>query len=378
MATVLVGGDLCPGGINGPLMERGDGAALLHDLEAEFQAADLVVVNLECPLIREETPAEKCGPVLGASVACAHGLRAMGVDVAGLANNHVMDHGAAGLRSTMAALKENGMGPVGGGAGLEEARKILIREAGGMRVGILALAEQEFGMAAPDKPGANPLDIIDAVRTIDANRERFDHLVVLLHGGNEYYPYPRPGLMETCRFLVEQGAGAVLCQQSHCTGCMEVHQGAPIVYGQGNLLFDYPSHSPGWHEGLLIGLEPGPGGRFGFRLIPVLQSDGGPGLRRMPADDEAAFLDGFHERSRAIGDPAFVAARWAEFVRANERYYLDRMQGNPGVVRRLARWWNARCFLGSRRVNRQRLNLIRCESHREALIEALTKATEKR
>ena len=378
MTMVLVGGDVNPGGINAPLMERGDGAGLLQDLAEEFRAADLVVVNLEGPLIQGATPEEKSGPVLGAPAGCARGLKAMGVDVAGLANNHVMDHGAAGLRSTLAALEENGLGHVGAGEGLDEARRILVREAGGTRVGILALAEREFGMAAPGRPGANPLDLIGAVRSMEANRERYDHLVVLLHGGNEYYPYPRPGLMETCRFLVERGAGAVLCQQSHCAGCMDVYRGAPIVYGQGNLLFDYPSRSPGWHEGLLIGLEPGSGGRFGFRLIPVRQSDGGPGLHRMTAEAAAVFLDGFQERSREIEDPAFVEARWEEFCQANERYYLDRMQGNPGVVRRLARWWNARWVWGTRRVNRQRLNLIRCESHREALIDVLTKATERR
>jgi poly-gamma-glutamate capsule biosynthesis protein CapA/YwtB (metallophosphatase superfamily) len=147
MPRIIVGGDTCPIGRNRGLFEVGDARALLDDLLPEFEQADLSIVNLECPLIRKESPILKEGPVLGAPEACVNGLKAMGVDVAGLANNHIMDHGAQGLRTTIGALQEHGIAHVGAGENLAEARKILVREIKGVRIGILAMAEHEFGIA---------------------------------------------------------------------------------------------------------------------------------------------------------------------------------------------------------------------------------------
>jgi poly-gamma-glutamate capsule biosynthesis protein CapA/YwtB (metallophosphatase superfamily) len=111
--SILIGGDLCPTGSNLPLFEKGDGAALLGECVSEFQKADLSVVNLECPLIREESPIEKEGPILDAPVDCVKGFRAMGIDVVNLGNNHIMDHGSTGLQSTIAALEDNDIAHVG-------------------------------------------------------------------------------------------------------------------------------------------------------------------------------------------------------------------------------------------------------------------------
>jgi len=223
--NILITGDTCPIGRNQGFFQRGNTMSLLNDLRPEFEKADISVVNLECPLIQKEAPIEKCGPNLGAPVDCANGLKAMGIDVVGLANNHIMDHGPQGLWITIKALGEHGIAHVGAGENVDKARKILVREVHGIRIGIFAVAEHEFGIATKNAPGANPLDVIDFVRNINEHRSEFDKLIVLVHGGNEHYQYPRPGLMDICRFYVEQGASAVICQHSHCVGCMETYQG---------------------------------------------------------------------------------------------------------------------------------------------------------
>ena len=65
MATLLVGADLCPIGGNRPYFQAGDAHSLFHDLLPEFEAADLVLANLECPLIEKTSPIRKTGPVFG-------------------------------------------------------------------------------------------------------------------------------------------------------------------------------------------------------------------------------------------------------------------------------------------------------------------------
>jgi len=378
MTSILIAGDTCPIGRNQVLFQQDNGALILNDLFSEFEEADLSIVNLECPLINNESPIEKCGPNLSAPVDCVKGLKAMGIDVAGLANNHIMDHGPQGLRTTIHALEVNGIDHVGAGETLEAARKILIREVQGVRIGILALAEHEFGIAERTLPGANPLDIIDAVRNIHEHRDSFDCLIVLLHGGNEQYLYPRPGLMDACRFLVEQGANAVICQHSHCAGCMETYQGALIVYGQGNFLVDYPSTAITFHDGALICLEFNGEGDFGVRLIPYRQSDRQPGVRRMTADEEKSFMYDFTARSEAIKDESFVARQWEAFCQKNKCYYLHNLHGKPGFLRRLAGKLDLLHYLDSREVQRARLNFIRCESLCEALTTVLIREVERK
>ncbi len=372
-ATVLIGGDVCPIGRNRDLFRRGDADALLNDLRPDFAGADLTIVNLECPLVRGDSPKPKVGPSLGAPVECVEGLKAIGVDLVGLANNHLMDHGAEGLRSTVRALEECGIDYVGAGLNLEAAREIWIREIGGVRIGLLAVAEREFGIAGRTTPGVNPLDLIDLVRNIRSRRRDFDFLIVLLHGGNQLYPYPRPGLRDTCRFIIEEGADVVLCQHSHCAGCREDYRGGLIVYGQGDFLFDRSEHSEKLDAGLLLKIEVRGGGDFKADLIPFLQLQDIGGARRMDAAGESAFLGDFDRRSAEILIPGFLESEFEKFCRHLQRYYLNTLHGRPSLLRKVAGRLGMLYYLDRPKICRERLNLIRCESHREALLELLSR-----
>lgn len=373
MTSILVGGDLAPTGNNLSLFQRGDAEALFGDLLGEFKKVDLSIVNLECPLITQETPINKIGPTLGAAASCVQGIRAAGIGAVSLANNHIMDHGAKGLETTIKALQENRIAHVGAGKNMALARQIFVYDGGGMRVGILAVAEQEFSIAGRNTPGANPLDVMDFVRNVREHRPEYDRLVVIIHGGNEYYPYPRPGLMNTCRFFAEEGANAVICQHSHCVGCMEIWQGTPIVYGQGNLLFDWPKAvSPTWHEGVLVVLEMGEHPDPVIDLIPYKQSEGGPGAKRMRPEDEEAFLGEFKRRSVQIGNYDFVTEQWSAFCHKTRPYYLSVFRGDHGIIRRAANKIGLPRIDPRPEIQRARLNIIRCESHREALLSILS------
>src|SRR2546423_1326456 len=112
---VIIGGDILPSNGNRSFFIRGDADSLLGDLLVEFETADLRIINLECPLIEAETPIRKSGPTLGAESACVNGLAAAKIDVVGLANNHILDHGAAGLENPLAVCSKAGISTVGAG-----------------------------------------------------------------------------------------------------------------------------------------------------------------------------------------------------------------------------------------------------------------------
>ena len=369
MTTVLIGGDICPIGGNSSFFKKGDAESLFHDLLQEFEAAGLVIANLECPLIDQLTPISKTGPVFGEDAACINGIRAAGIDVLCLANNHILDHGAEGLENTLAACAKAGISTVGAGANLAAARQVLVRKVDDVRVGVLAMAEHEFSIATASAPGANPLDLMDYVRSVAKCRDSFDYLIVLLHGGAEFFTAPSPRLKDTCHFMVETGANAVVVQHPHSFGGYESYLGGHIVYGQGALVMDEAIYRDrkSFHEGILIELTIEQHGASSMKLLPFVQSDPVPGARRMDAQRAEAFLAGLAAKSRAILDDEYVSAEWRRFCEERKHGYLSVLLGHNRFLRRANRHgriarmlYNGRRLLGTR-------NVVCCETHREAL-----------
>lgn len=375
MPTLLIGADLCPIEANQPYFLRGDAEALFHDLLPEFAAADLVVANLECPLIERPSPILKTGPTFGEPSECIRGIQAAGIDVLALANNHILDHGAAGLENTLKVCQAAGIATVGAGPNLEAARRILTRDLGGLRVGILAVAEFEFSIAGRSSWGANPMDLIDFVRNVQSQRTAFDVLIVLVHGSAEFH-VPTPRIQDTCRFMVEMGAHAVIVQHPHVLGGWEEYRGAPIVYGQGALVMDEAIYRDrkSFHQGVLVKLTVPEPAHVALELIPFTQSDPVPGARRMPPETGRQFLDDLARLSRSLQDPAAVEARWIEFCEARRHRVLSALLGHGGILRRLNRGGLLERFLyGNRRLLGCR-NLVCCETHRETLQTLLTRS----
>lgn len=368
MAEIVIGGDLCPINRNLPLFLAGDAQGIFNDLLPEFHAADLSIVNLECPLIAKPSPIRKSGPVLGADRAAVIGLSRAGIRVASLANNHILDHGAAGVLSTLDACAAAGVATVGAGRDLRQAGEMLLRDAAGVRVGILSYAEREFSIAGRDRAGANPLELASFFRSIRAHQGAFDYLIVLLHGGLEHYPFPSPRLQDTCRLLVEEGAHAVICQHSHCPGCYEAYRGGHIVYGQGNLIFDrYPDRGEQFYLGYLVKLSLTPGRDARLALIPYRQSDARAGARKMAPPQAASFLGEVEKRSLQLADAALVLQNWRSICLKKKNSVFSVLRGHSRVLRYL----NRLAPFVDKLYGEQNLltlhNLVRCESHREVL-----------
>ena len=366
-ATLLIGGDVCPIGRNEAALVAGS-PTVFGNILPEVENADLTIVNLECPLIVKSTAVVKGGPTLAAKAACVKGLKAGGIDIVNLANNHIMDHGLEGLRSTLSACENAGIATVGAGLREKDARRLLIRTVNNIRIGILGIAESEYSIARNGHAGAYGVDTIDLVHRLRGRKEACDFLVVLLHGGNEHYKFPRPGLLELCRFIIEEGAHVVICQQSHCVGTYEEYMSGLIVYGQGNLIFDLPIEEPGWHEGMLVKLIFSSEQRFEYELIPIFQSCGGEPVKRMDSMQSQTFLYDLAKRSRVLGSKQEVERLWLEFCLAHRNTYMSMALAMGKLLSKLNRNGFVTRLLYRRGNLRTMGNVIRCESHREVLI----------
>jgi poly-gamma-glutamate synthesis protein (capsule biosynthesis protein) len=370
---IVIGGDVCPIGRNESLFEQGDAQGLFNDLLTEFERADLRVINLECPLVDVASPIPKIGPTLRAKSGCIAGLKAAGIDVVSLANNHVMDHGARGLKSTLRLCHEAGIDSVGAGETLVDAARIFLREVAGIRIAVAAMAEDEFSIATKDSCGANPLSLPRFLRCIKRERDKADFFIVLLHAGVPHYPYPSPNLRELCQTMIEQGANAVICQHSHCPGCYEMHAGGHIVYGQGNLLFDYPQYKRRtFNRGYLIRISVNGSGCSDLNFVPYSQSEGLPGARRLNEKDERAFLSELQRTSEEMCQVGLVEQKWEALCKERVASYLSSLRGHSRLLRYLNKRTHFANLLYSERARRTLKVILSCDSHREILQTIMT------
>ena len=191
--------------------------------------------------------------------------------------------------------------------------------------------------------------------------------MILLHAGNEYHPFPSPRLMETCRFFVEQGAGAVICHHTHCPGCWEEYRGGHIVYGQGNLIYGNPGAASSWNEVFWSACRFPPPARRPWNSCPTSNRGEDRCSRKLQGAAAAAFLETVAQRSRQIQEAGFLHDRWVEFCEGRRGFYLSVVLGHGRVLGWLNRHGKlvrylilpARCA-GCRA-------MIHCEAHREVL-----------
>ena len=96
-------------------------------------------------------PIYKSGPSLKSHPAIAEVLKDF--SVVGLANNHILDYGKKGLQDTLDVFKKLGISTVGAGMELKKNNQIYIKEIEGVKIGILALAEQHFNYSKDENFG---------------------------------------------------------------------------------------------------------------------------------------------------------------------------------------------------------------------------------
>ena len=252
---ILIIGDIGPSKFNEQAFRNGDDSLFSNEIITICKNADIVLLNLEKPLTDLITPLGLCPPDYVAPTKTINGIKMLNPTAVTLANNHILDQREQGLWSTINVLKNNGIQYVGVGENSTFAKRPLIINKKGLKIGIYACCEKEFSFAAEDKAGANLFDPLESFDDISALRNICNHLIVLYHGGMQDYPYPTPYQQKICRKMCEKGADLVVCQHSHIIGCEERFGNSTIIYGQGNFLLDEKPGDINWKNGLIIELH---------------------------------------------------------------------------------------------------------------------------
>jgi len=235
-----------------------DHRALLGGIRPLLEDADVSVVNLETPLTDNPYPDPRSPRpatfhptkdfVFSSRPAAAGALAQAGVDVVGIANNHLFDRLDAGVTSTRAALLAAGYHPghgfFGAGRSPHQAWQPAVRSVDGQRVillGCTSISGDEHDIsyvAEPGKGGAARCEADGLRRNVTAAAARADIVVVMIHGGYEYGRAPSRRIRALSDAAVEAGATLVIDHHPHVVGGLRFKVGRLTAWTLGNLLFD--------------------------------------------------------------------------------------------------------------------------------------------
>ena len=191
-----------------------------------------------------------------------------GFNLASFASNHCMDYGISAFQDTIKHFRDNDVRLFGAGDNLAEARKPVIVEHNGNRIGWLAYcsilpirywadvdrpgcaparARTLYETLEPDQPGTPPRiltyphddDAANIVEDIRKLKAQVDVVIVSMHWGLHF----REGELATyelkyARLAIDAGADVILGHHQHILKPVEIYKGKPIFYGMANFAFD--------------------------------------------------------------------------------------------------------------------------------------------
>ena len=219
------------------------------DVTGWLSAADLTVGNLESTLTNGTkariAPAGEAQPIiLRAEPAMAISMRQAGFDVLGLANNHTLDYGPAGLADTVGALHDAGLATVGA-IGEDGVNRPLIRDINGVRLAFLAFNAvpdpHPDGICATTAscwPRPAVWEPVEGAKAIADARAQADAVIVSIHWGFEYEPRPDPFQESVAESMLAVGADLVVGHHPHVAQPIVVAGKQVIAYSLGNFVFD--------------------------------------------------------------------------------------------------------------------------------------------
>ncbi len=214
----------------------GGSASLLSGVAGHLRS-ELTDGNLETAL--GDVPLSKCAPnaancnAFEAPVSTARALRRAGFSAVNVANNHTMDAGRAGERSTDAALRAAHLRYAGRPGQITYLRR------GGIRIALLGFAPWPYD--------ANMLDIPAAKALVRRAKQHARLVIVIIHAGAEGVnaQHVRPGMehylgelrgnsIAFTHAVINAGADLVMGSGPHVLRAMQWYHGHLIAYSLGN------------------------------------------------------------------------------------------------------------------------------------------------
>jgi len=231
---------------------------------------DVFVFNLEGPIINDSIKPEgfvkntlieqllkkmgKFQPIVTNTESILDLMSLAGINVACLANNHMLDAGKEGVAYTLQTLKKRNFQSLGAGINHQEASSPLIIEVKGKKIGFLNynfIGWKKFGIfidpfaAGHNTAGVNHGDPRQIVQDIEVLRSTVDYIIIILHAGKQLQKALSP---KDNQFFQSLNADCVVVHHPH----ISQNDCSSNVFSVGDFLFLYPEVLPNRRESKIL------------------------------------------------------------------------------------------------------------------------------
>ncbi len=276
-----------------------------------LRKADAVFGNLECAISDRGIAQRRIRKAFTfrARPAAVDVLRAAGVRCVSLANNHVLDFGDEALLDTLMHLDAAGIAHAGAGRTLADAQTPAVVAAAGLRIGFIAITDNEPSFAAsPDRPGTFYLTIGGSAaipgtlrRLVDElRRDGVSTIVLSAHWGPNLTDGPSAEFRHFAHAMLDFGIDIVHGHSAHVFHGVEPHGNGLIMYDTGDIIDDCavdPRLRNDWSFLFLVDVEAGTLARL--RMLPVRLTVARVDLAS--GDEAAAIQSCMIARCKALG-----------------------------------------------------------------------------
>ncbi|MET1065057.1 MAG: CapA family protein [Arthrobacter sp.] len=239
-------GDVMLGRLVNEQLRRASAEYPWGDTGPVLGTADLTIANLECVLAAGGEP--EAGKVFHfrSDPKNVASLRAAGIGVVSLANNHVLDYGDGAFWEMLTALDSAGILHAGAGLDQEAARQPVVRRVSGTPVGFIAFTDNQPDWEADRGAGVFFVPVVgsdrrvaDLLALVRRTKARARLLIVSAHWGPNWGAGAPPAHRELARSLIEAGADVVYGHSPHIFRGIELFRNRPIIYSAGDFVDDY-------------------------------------------------------------------------------------------------------------------------------------------
>lgn len=215
------------------LFEQHQGNPWKSVLKALFKDADIVIGNLESPLIPSEI---KTKDSFYGSPSFASFLKECGITTLNIANNHILEQDEKGLKSTLKELYQTQIDVIGS---IENNKpKIVYRTIKDIKIAIAGFSNVDLRTISNNNNFAilNEENVVSAIQQMKSNNA--DIKILSFHWGNEYIHQPSLEQRKLAYKCIEAGADIVAGHHPHVIQPYEKYKEGHIFYSLGNFCFD--------------------------------------------------------------------------------------------------------------------------------------------
>jgi poly-gamma-glutamate capsule biosynthesis protein CapA/YwtB (metallophosphatase superfamily) len=255
--TLAFGGDVHFEGIVRSKLNANP-SSVMSAIAPVLKKSDLAMVNLETTVSYRGAPIPGKTYTFRAPPSAFRALKAGGVDLATVANNHGIDYGLTSFLDTLRYAKRYHFPLVGGGRNAAQAYASYRVTIKGQRIAVLGASQVidsnliSSWTAGAGKPGlASAYNVSRLTAAVRAARKKADTVVVYLHFGEERHACPDSMQIGIARKLIAAGADIVVGSHAHQQQGGGRLGRAFVDYGLGNFVWYSQSSSASTTTGVL-------------------------------------------------------------------------------------------------------------------------------